>query len=165
MSLYAFGCEIMRSYVFVLLPMCTYAILESTPEKAFSRLALGFCLPDERPYLFHLPNGSAGAKLYGLGEAACFAASPPGTFANGNMGQNLGQPDKAFLWQWALLFLFFLHGVIPLVLFALSRAGCQDNQRRLASWHDALQGVQHSYRKPGRCSVHSGQAGVQSSPG
>lgn len=34
MSLYAFLCDIMRSYVFVLLPMCPYAILESTPEKA-----------------------------------------------------------------------------------------------------------------------------------
>ena len=124
----------MRSYVFVLLPMCTYAILESTPEKAFSRLALGFCLPDERPYLFHLPDCSAGAKLYRLGESACFAASPPGAFAYGNMGQNLGQPDKAFLRQWPLLFLFFLHGVIPLVLFALSRAECLNNPRRFASW-------------------------------
>ena len=145
--------------------MHSYAILEDTPEKAFSSIALALGLPDERPYLFHLPDCGAGAKLYGLREAACFAAGPPGTFTYGNMGQNLGQPDKAFLWQWALLFLFFLHGVIPLVLFALFRAGCLNNQRRLASWHDALQGVQHSYRKPGRCSVHSGQAGVQSSPG
>ena len=47
MSLYAFLCQIMRSYVFVLLPMCPYAILEDTPEKAFSSIALALGLPNE----------------------------------------------------------------------------------------------------------------------
>ncbi len=100
MSLYAFVCDIMRSYVFLLLPMCSYAVLDDTPKKAFSRLALGFCLPDERPYLFHLPDCGAGAEFDGLWVLACFYPVPPcrGTYAQ-HM-QHLGQPDKAFLWHW-----------------------------------------------------------------
>ena len=54
MSLYAFVCDIMRSYVFVSLPMCSYAILEDTPEKAVSSIALALGLPDE-PSPFQSP--------------------------------------------------------------------------------------------------------------
>ena len=54
MSLYVFLCEIICSYVFVLLPMCSYAILEDTPERAFSSLALALGLPDE-PSPFQAP--------------------------------------------------------------------------------------------------------------
>ena len=95
MSLYAFVCLLIRNYAFVCDSMHSYAILEDTPEKAFSRLALGLCLPDERPYLFHLPDCGAGAEFDGLWVFACFNPIPPcrGTYAK-HM-QHLGQPDKA----------------------------------------------------------------------
>ena len=49
---------------------------------------------DERSDFLSFPNGSAGAELYGLGETACATAFPPGAFADGDDGKNLGQAEK-----------------------------------------------------------------------
>ena len=45
--------------------------------------------------IFHAPSRGSRAELHRLGVAACSAALPPGAFANGDAGQNLGQTDKA----------------------------------------------------------------------
>ena len=58
-------------------------------------LALDAGIFDELPDFLRLPNRSAGAELYGLGETACAAAFPPGAFADGDDGKNLGQAEKA----------------------------------------------------------------------
>jgi hypothetical protein len=45
------------------------------------------------------PDCCAWAKLYRLWETACFAALPPGAFADGDELQDLGEPKEAHLWD------------------------------------------------------------------
>ena len=47
------------------------------------------------PDIFNAPSCGARAKLHRLGITTGSAALPPGAFANGDAGQNLGQTDKA----------------------------------------------------------------------
>lgn len=44
---------------------------------------------------FRPPDGCSRAKLYRLGEATCFAAFPPGAFADGDELQDLRESEEA----------------------------------------------------------------------
>jgi len=46
-------------------------------------------------YVLGPPSGSASAKFYRLGKAACAASFPPCGFPDGEDGKDLGQTEKA----------------------------------------------------------------------